>query len=96
MGGHKNILVLLIAFFLYIDEVYTIIEMAAAYGSALGLDIQGLLLALLLIQTVAFPSSTLFGVLAKWYRTGKLIGTCILAHTGIVILAIQLDKQWGL
>ena len=94
LKGHKNILVFLIAFFFYIDGVYTIIEMATAYGSALGLDTQGLLLALLLTQIVAFPFSILFGVLAKRYRTDKLIGMCILAYTGIAIFAIQLDKQW--
>lgn len=94
LKGHKNILIFLIAFFFYIDGVYTIIEMATAYGSALGLDTQGLLLALLLTQIVAFPFSILFGVLAKRYRTDKLIGMCILAYTGIAIFAIQLDKQW--
>ena len=37
----------LLAFFCYIDGVYTIIDMATAYGTALGLDTTGLLLALL-------------------------------------------------
>ena len=36
----------LLAFFCYIDGVYTIIDMATAYGTALGLDTTGLLLAL--------------------------------------------------
>ena len=46
-------------FFCYIDGVYTIIDMATAYGTALGLDTTGLLLALLVTQIVAFrlPSS---------------------------------------
>lgn len=91
---HKNILVFLAAFFFYIDGVYTIIEMATAYGSALGLDSQGLLLALLLTQVVAFPFSLIFGKAAKKYRTEKLIQLCILAYMGIALFAIQLDKQW--
>ncbi len=94
LKGHKNILVFLIAFFFYIDGVYTIIEMATAYGSALGLDTQGLLLALLVTQIVAFPFALIFGKLAKKYRTDKLISVCILAYTGIALFAIQLDKQW--
>lgn len=94
LKGHKNILVFLVAFFFYIDGVYTIIEMATAYGSALGLDTQGLLMALLVTQIVAFPFALLFGKLAKMYQTHKLIEVCILAYTGIAIFAIQLDKQW--
>ena len=47
----------LLAFFCYIDGVYTIIDMATAYGTALGLDTTGLLLALLVTQIVAFPSA---------------------------------------
>ena len=34
----KKIFIFLLAFFFYIDGVYTIIEMATAYGEALGLD----------------------------------------------------------
>ena len=91
---HKKILLFLIAFFFYIDGVYTIIEMATAYGSALGLDTQGLLLALLVTQIVAFPFAILFGKLSKKYETASLIKFCIIAYAGIAVFAIQLDKQW--
>ncbi len=91
---HKKILYFLIAFFFYIDGVYTIIDMATAYGSALGLDTQGLLLALLLTQVVAFPFALLFGYLSKKIDTAKLLQFCILAYTCIALFAIQLDKQW--
>ena len=36
LKNHKKIFVFMIAYFFYIDGVYTIIEMATAYGSALG------------------------------------------------------------
>lgn len=91
---HKKIFIFLLSFFFYIDGVYTIIDMATAYGSALGLDTQGLLLALLLTQIVAFPFSLLFGYLSKKYETGKLLQFCIIAYTCIALFAIQLDKQW--
>lgn len=91
---YKKIFVFLLAFFFYIDGVYTIIDMATAYGSSLGLDATGLLLALLVTQIVAFPFALIFGRLAKKYATAKLIKVCIAAYTCIGLFAIQLDKQW--
>ena len=91
---HKKIFMFLLSFFFYIDGVYTIIDMATAYGTALGLNTEGLLLALLLTQIVAFPFALLFGTLSKTIQTQKLLQFCILAYTGIAIFVIQLDKQW--
>lgn len=91
---NKKILFFLLAFFFYIDGVYTIIDMATAYGSALGLNTQGLLLALLLTQLVAFPFAILFGRLAAKYDAQKLIFVCILAYTGIAVFAVFLIYQW--
>ncbi len=68
--------------------------MATAYGSALGLNTNGLLIALLVTQIVAFPFALIFGRLSKKYPTDKLIKVCIIAYTGIALFAIQLDKQW--
>ena len=89
-----NIFFFLLAFFFFIDGVYTIIEMATAYGSALGLDSTGLLLALLLTQVVAFPCALIFSRLSRTYKTEKLLKICIIAYTGIAFFAVQLDKQW--
>ena len=69
----KHIFIFLLSFFFFIDGVYTIIEMATAYGTAVGLDSTGLLLALLLTQIVAFPFAILFGRFAAKYSTGLLI-----------------------
>ena len=90
----KRIFLFLFAFFFYIDGVYTIIDMATAYGTALGFESTGLLLALLLTQVVAFPFAILFGRLATKYNTSKLIIICILAYLGISVFAIFLTKQW--
>lgn len=90
----KNIFMYLISFFFFIDGVSTIISMATAYGSSLGLDSTGLLLALLVTQIVAFPCALIFSRLSKKYATDLLIKICIAAYTAIAIFAIQLDKQW--
>lgn len=90
----KHILLYLVAFFFFIDGVYTIIDMATAYGTALGLDTTGLLLALLWTQIVAFPFAILFGRLSAKYDTARLIKICIIAYTGITLFAVFLATQW--
>lgn len=94
ISKEKKVFLFLIAFFFYIDGVYTIIDMATAYGSALGLKTEGLLAALLVTQIVAFPFAILFAKLSKKFETHKLIQVCILAYICIAVFAIQLDKQW--
>lgn len=93
MKEEKQVFMFLLAFFFYIDGVYTIIDMATAYGSALGLDSTGLLLALLVTQIVAFPCAIIFGNLSYRIRTEKLITVCIFAYLGIAIFAVFLKKQ---
>ena len=90
----KQVFWFLLAFFCYIDGVYTIIDMATAYGTALGLDTTGLLLALLLTQIVAFPSALIFGRLSANYPSSQLIPVCIAAYTGIAVFAFFLKTQW--
>lgn len=92
LSGRRDILYFLLAFFFYIDGVYTIIDMATAYGTALGLDSTGLLLALLVTQVVAFPSSLAFGRLSRKLRPESIIGICIVAYLGIAIFAFWLDN----
>ena len=92
--NEKKIFLFLVAFFFYIDGVYTIIDMATAYGTALGLDSTGLLLALLVTQLVAFPFAIIFGRLSKCYDVRTLITTCIAAYFGIAVFAIFLKAQW--
>ena len=90
----KQVFWFLLAFFCYIDGVYTIIDMATAYGTALGLDTTGLLLALLLTQIVAFPSALIFGRLSAKYPSTTLIPVCIAAYAGIALFAFFLTQQW--
>ena len=93
MKHHKHVLLFVVAFFFYIDGVYTIIDMATAYGQALGLDSTGLLLALLVTQIVAFPFALLYGRLAHKYKTENIITVCIIAYIAIAVYAIFLRTQ---
>ena len=90
----KHIFVFLLAFFFYIDGVYTIIDMATAYGTALGLDSTGLLLALLVTQIVAFPAALIFGRLAGKVSASRLITVSIGAYFLIALYGIILKEQY--
>ena len=91
---HRKIFLYLLAFFFYIDGVYTVIDMATAYGTSLGLDTAGLLLALLVTQIVAFPASMLFAGLSRKQDAVKLIKICIIAYFCIGAFAIFLEQLW--
>ncbi len=89
---NKKIFWFLAAFFFYIDGVYTIIDMATAYGKDVGISDTDLILALLLMQVVAFPCSILFGMLAKKTESGRLIRISILGYLGIVLFAVRMTR----
>ncbi len=91
ISQHKKAFLFLLAFFFYIDGVYTIMEMATAYGTSLGLDQTSLLLALLLTQVVAFPAAIAFGYLSKKYSTELLIKIAVFAYLCIALYALFLN-----
>jgi len=69
----------LIAYWIYIDGVDTIIRMAVDYGMALGFESSDLIFALLITQFVGFPAAILYGIIG--YKIGVknslLIGICV-------------------
>ena len=90
----KKVFLFLLAFFFYIDGVYTIIDEAVAIGTALGLNQMGLLVILLLTQVVAFAFATLFGKLSEKYSSVQLITVCILGYFAVAIYALFMKELW--
>ena len=82
----------LLAFFFYIDGVYTVMELSTSYGAALGLGSVGLLGALLMTQVVAFPSTLLMSRLSNRIGTHRVICICILGYMVIAAISIILDS----
>lgn len=78
----RNIWMFLVAYWLYIDGIDTIIRMAVDYGLSLGFDQNSLITALLITQFIGFPSALAFG----WY--GSLYGPKAGIITGLVIYMI--------
>ncbi len=85
--GNKAVFLYMIAFFFYIDGVHTVISMATSYGSSLGIDSTQLVLALLVTQFVAFPSSIAYGKLAGKVGTLRMILIAVVAYMCIVLFA---------
>lgn len=61
----KGLVLFLVAYWLYIDGLDTIIRMAVDYGMAKGFDSKSLVLSLLIVQFVGFPATLIFAKLAQ-------------------------------
>jgi UMF1 family MFS transporter len=83
----RRMLFFIIAFFCYIDGVHTIIRMATAFGTDLGIDSMQLILALIATQVVAFPSALVFGMLARKVGTRKMLIVGVIAYALITLYA---------
>ncbi len=90
----KMTLLFLIAYWLYIDGVDTIIRMSVDYGLSLGFKSSDLILALLLVQFVGFPSALVFGKLAKRWDAKRLIQIAIYSYMFITLWGVFMNKKY--
>ncbi len=91
--SHKTVLLFLIAYWLYIDGVDTIIKMAVDYGMALGFDPKSLIIALLIVQFVGFPAAIAFGWLASVIGAKRGILLAIAVYMGVTIWGYYLENE---
>ena len=84
----------LVAYWLYIDGVDTIIRMAVDYGMALGFKTSDLIFALLIVQFVGFPATLLFAKLATFWDTKKAIFLAIGIYLFIIIWASYMKESY--
>ncbi len=89
---NKGMFFFIIAYFCYIDGVGTVISMATGYGATLGLGTVGMIMALLVTQIVAMPSSIIFGRLAEKFGNIKLIGIAIVVYFFICIAGFVMGE----
>ena len=83
----------LFAYWFYIDGVDTVIKMAVDYGTSLGFDSGSLIVALLIVQFVAFPSTLLFNLFTKKIGEKKALVTAICAYGIITIFAFFMKNE---
>ena len=84
----------LLAYWFYIDGVDTIIRMAVDYGMSLNFPGESLIIALLIVQFVAFPAALIYGWLASKIgaKTGIMVG--ITAYSFITLLGYFMTEAW--
>jgi len=62
---YRQLMLFLVAFWIYNDGISTIIKMATAYGDEIGIDLGHMIVALVITQFVGFPCAILFGGMAS-------------------------------
>ena len=84
----------LLAYWFYIDGVDTIIRMAVDYGMSLNFPGESLIVALLIVQFVAFPAALIYGWLASKIgaKMGIMVG--ITAYSFITLLGYFMTEAW--
>ena len=87
---NRKLRTFLLAYFLYIDGVDTIVVMAVPYGAELGFGAKELIAIILLIQIVAFPCALVCGALATRFGTKRMINCGIFSYALCVVIAATL------
>ena len=82
----------LLAYWLYIDGVDTIIRMAVDYGLALGFEANSLIVALLITQFVGFPAALFFGWLGSRIGTKRALYIALAVYIGVTCWGYFLDN----
>jgi UMF1 family MFS transporter len=88
----RVIMLFLVAYWLYIDGVDTIIRMAVDYGLALGFNSNDLITALLITQFIGFPAAVVFGRLGERLGTKGAIYIAIAVYMGVTVWAAFIDS----
>lgn len=88
----RVVFLFLIAYWLYIDGVDTIVRMAVDYGMSLGFPADSLIVALLIVQFVGFPAAILFGKLGEKLGTKTSILLGLGVYIGVTVWGRFMDS----
>ena len=89
----KNLLLFLLAYWLYIDGVHTIVRMAIDYGISIGFDSNNLIVALLITQFVGFPAAITFGFIGSKIGAKRGIFLAIAVYLGVAVWAAFIQQE---
>lgn len=89
---YRNVLTFLVAYWLYIDGVFTVIFMAVNFGQRLGFSSTDLVTALLLTNFVGFPATLAFGALGHRFGEKSAIYLALSVYIGVACWAAYLEN----
>jgi UMF1 family MFS transporter len=92
IGSYRNVVIFLIAYWLYIAGVFTMIVMAANYGQRLGFSDQDLVTALLITNFAGFPATLLYGFFSHRYGPRKGIYFALFVYVAVSVWAMYMTE----
>ena len=94
INRNKRMKYFMLAYFCYIDGVYTIISQSTNFGGEVGIDTTGMIIALLMTQFVAFPFAILAGRMSKKFGQINLLISYVSLYIVIAIIGFFMSQTW--
>ncbi len=94
IGRYRNVVVYLIAYWLYVGGVFTVIFMAVDYGQRLGFSQQDLVMALMVTNFVGFPATMAYGFFGHRAGPKTAIYVALFIYLGMCTWAIFMKEVW--
>jgi UMF1 family MFS transporter len=91
---YRQLSLMLVAYWIYNDGIGTIIKMATAYGSELGIGMTHLVGALVLTQVIGIPCALLFGRLAGRIGARAAVIAALVVYVGIAAGGFVMSEAW--
>ncbi|MBO7329730.1 MAG: MFS transporter [Lentisphaeria bacterium] len=83
--SQKNILLFLIAYFLYIDGVGTILLAATPLAAGLNISTDMIIVTILLLQLIGLPATLLYGKFAEKFSAKNMVKAAIIVYITIAV-----------
>jgi len=90
----KTVFLFLLAYWLYIDGVDTVIRMAVDYGMSLGFESNDLIVAILMVQFIGFPAALAYGKLGQKWDVRKAIFLAIVVYMLVTLWALMMTQKY--
>ena len=96
--NHRPVYLFLLAYWLYIDAVGTVANMAVDFGIKLGFEPGALIKALLIVQFVSFPAAIVFGRIGERFgaKRGLYLGLSVYVAVTLWALAMKTEQDFYL